>query len=192
MKKKIIIGAIILAFVAICYFIISSPKNNYEKKYNRFIINKEYKEDLKNDNIYNSPFFYSIFDLDNDDIPELIIRVKNDDGNEINALYRLVNNKVTYIDTIYSYESIKYNKELNAIVYTAEMKNQSYGWIYEVVGLEKDGLKSKDRVGVTIDNNTYSYYSGTDKFNLKVLTKEEFDRFMDNNKELEYEQIIKK
>lgn len=191
MKKKIIIGVIILALVVICYFIINSPKNNYEKKYNRFILNKEYKEDLKNDYIYNSTFFYSIYDLDNDDIPEMVIRVKTDDEFEIYALYKLKDNKVTYIDTIYSRETIKYNKTANAITYNIYNRNASSITSYEIVAIENDSLKTKDRISYIVDDNNYKYYSGLTKKDYKSITKEEYDQFINNNVELEYISITK-
>lgn len=175
--KKIALIIIFLLILTGC-----TKKDNYEEIFEEFINNKEYLKDFTNisDSI-NYNYYYSMFDLDNDNIKELIIIIKDDTDFETNLFYKIEDNKVSFIDKKYHYGNLSFNTIDKAIIYSEYRPSLSYGWVYELYKLESNSFNNIKNYVIEIDNNNYKYYINYDKDNKEDITKEEYDKYMDNN-----------
>ena len=194
-KKNIIILGIIISFL-IMFTIISlidmynSKNDKYEKLYQKFIDNEYYLNDYNLDNNMITNISYGYFDIDDDNKEELIVVIKDDTEFETSLFYQINKNKVKFIDKVYHYGELKYNRKDSAIVYTLTRPSMNYGFVIEYHKYDNNKFINIKNLIVEIDNDNYKYYIEEDNTK-KEISESIYQEYINDNVSFSFKNITK-
>ena len=189
MKRNIILVGIIIIIVLVGgWYLLTHKSINYEEIYKVFIKDKKYLNNY--DKEVNGKVYYAYYDIDVDKVPELIITLKDGKTDfETNLIYRIKDEKVSYVGKAYHYGDLVYDIDAKSIIYSSERHSLIYGYVYQYYEIKDGRLKNTINLITEINGNEYKYYINTNVENKKEITKEEVSKYMTNITGLTYTEI---
>lgn len=151
-----------------------------EDFYSEFLRTKGYKKDFTNNETLND-VKYTYYDFDNNGIEELIIYISDESDFGTNLFYTYEDNQIKFIDKIYHFGNLSYDKKDGSIVYTAVKPSLAYGYSYVFYKLNNNKFELIKSATVSISNNIETYF-----INDKEITKDEYDKYFENIVSFEY------
>lgn len=158
-----------------------------EAVYMEYLKNKEYK--VYTDNWYEKPAEYSIFDINNDYIPELIINSNTSMGwfNTMICTYDTKENKVVVMLDVYNWSGVRHFDKYILYSETRYTVAGGYGG-QEFYAIENNKLKNHCFVGYKPGGSGTVYFieeGGSER----TISKAEYDFIFQNAKHFEYESL---
>lgn len=154
--------------------------------YETFLNAKEYlnnfSEDEHGGGVMNVSYAY--YDLNNDGVEELIVHISDGYDFGTHLFYTYVENKIKFIDKIYHFGDITYNKNEASIVYTYIRPSLVYGGTYGFYKLNNNKFELVKSVGVSIENGNEEYFVDD-----KTISKDEYNTYFDNNINFDFNEL---
>lgn len=124
---------------------------------------------------------YSLIDMNNDGILELLIRAQAEMEEWYNTLiftYDMTQKQIILLQDIYSYAGIYYNVDNNLIYYFSERPTVMYSE-YEFYKLEDNKMQYTFSIGNEMDENGEYYYQ-SDENDKQKISEAAYNQYMEN------------
>ena len=153
--------------------------------YGNFLNKKEYLNNFSEDEHgVVSGVSYTYYDLDNDGIEELIVYISDGYDFGTHLFYTYVENEIKFIDKIYHFGNLTYNKGDASIVYTITRPSAAYGYSYGFYKLNNNKFELLKSVGVSIENGNEKYFIDD-----KIISKDEYEKYFDNKINFDFKEL---
>lgn len=160
-----------------------------EAVYMDYLRSKEYKS--YTDEWYEKPVEYSILDINQDGIPELIINSKTSMGwfNTMMCTYDTQKDKVIVMEDVYNWSGVRYSERFKTLTYS-EMRYTVAGGFggQQFYTIENNKLKESYFVGYDF-NVSDDYYFISINGNDDRILKSTYDFYYEDVKHIEYEPL---